>query len=65
MRVAPKPARTPEAVPVAEPEPEAPQPPALATTGVSNAWPVTLGLLTLLAAAILVVRHKRELEDGE
>ena len=52
-------------MPVAEPEPEAPQPPALATTGVSNAWPVTLGLLTLLAAAILVVRHKRELEDGE
>ena len=44
---------------------EAPQPPALATTGVSNAWPITLGLLTLLAAAILVVRHRRELEDGE
>lgn len=67
VRVEPEPARTPEAVPVAEPEPEAeaPQPPALATTGVSNAWPITLGLLTLLAAAILVVRHRRELEDGE
>lgn len=67
VRVEPEPERTPEAVPVAEPEPGAPrpQPPALAATGVSNAWPITLGLLTLLAAAILVIRHKRELEDGE
>lgn len=65
VRVEPEPARTPEAVPVAEPEPKAPRPPALAATGVSDAWPITLGLLTLLAASILVVRHKRELEDGE
>lgn len=67
VRVEPEHENPPEAVPVAEPEPEAPQPqpPALAATGVSNAWPITLGLLTLLAAAILVIRHKRELEDGE
>lgn len=65
VRAGHEPERTPEVVPVAEPKAEMPHPQMLAATGVSNAWPLTLGLLTLLAAAILVVRHKRELEDGE
>lgn len=69
VQMEPVPQSVPEATPEPERKPEAEAPrsqaPALAATGVSNAWPITLGLLTLLAAVILVIRHKRELEDGD